>query len=79
VLNGQGAPVDLSRVTVRYWFTRDSGASTFDATCQYAQVGCSNVTESVVNLSQPVKGADSYLQVGFTPGAGQLAVWGLEP
>lgn len=75
-LSAQGAPVSLSQVTVRYWFTRDGGADTFDATCQYAQAGCSNVTESVVSLSQPVNGADSYLQVGFTAGAGTLAPFG---
>lgn len=74
-LNAPGGPVDLSKVTVRYWFTRD-GTAAVDANCQFAAVGCSNVTESVVNLAQPVNGADSYLQVGFTPGAGQLAALG---
>jgi hypothetical protein len=43
-LNAQRQPVHLSHVTVRYWVTRDGRASTFDATCQYAQAGCSNVT-----------------------------------
>lgn len=75
-LIAQAEPVNLSQVTVRYWFTRDSGADAFNPVCQYAQVGCSNVTVSVVNMAQPVNGADSYLQVGFTPAAGQLAAFG---
>ncbi|MBV9449117.1 MAG: hypothetical protein JO345_24785 [Streptosporangiaceae bacterium] len=37
----QGPPISLYQVTVRYWFTRDGGAGTVNATCQYAQVGCS--------------------------------------
>ena len=65
--------VDLSKVTLRYWFTRDGGASTYSAACDYAVITCAKVTQSVVNLSPTRTGADAYLQVGFTSTAGSIS------
>ncbi len=73
VVNTGSSAVDLSKVTIRYYFTGDSGASTFSAWCDYAAVGCSNVTQKVVALSSPKAGADHYVEIGFTSGAGSLA------
>ena len=72
VNTGTGA-VALSTVTVRYWFTSDGGASAFSTWCDYARVGSSNVTEKVVAMTAVKTGADHYLEVGFTTGAGSLA------
>ncbi|MBR7837403.1 fibronectin type III domain-containing protein [Actinospica durhamensis] len=73
VVNTGTAALALSTVTLRYWFTSDGGANTFSTYCDYAVVGSSNVTHSVVALATAVTGADHYLQVGFTTGAGSLA------
>ncbi|MFF2330941.1 MULTISPECIES: glycoside hydrolase family 48 protein [unclassified Streptomyces] len=73
LLNTGSAPVDLSTVTVRYWFTSDGGASTFGTNCDYAALGSSNITQKVVAATSPKTGAERYLEVGFAAGAGTLA------
>ncbi|MGW5178039.1 glycoside hydrolase family 6 protein [Streptomyces sp. NPDC004082] len=60
--------VDLTKVTARYYFTRDGGSATVNAWCDYAAVGCSALDLKVVPLSTPVAGADAYLEVGFKSG-----------
>lgn len=70
IVNTSSGPLDLTKVTARYYFTRDGGSSTVNAVCDYAAVGCSQLKLKVVPLSDPVAGADAYLEVGF--GAGSL-------
>lgn len=69
VVNDGGAPVELTRVKARYWFTRDApSGTTFVAECDYAQVGCGTVTHSVASWSPVRPTADTYLEVGFSSG-----------
>ena len=76
VLNAGTAPIALSRLTLRYWFSRDSGTGGYRTACDSARVGCGAVTQRV-DTAQPARpGADSYLQVGFTSRAGTLAASG---
>jgi hypothetical protein len=66
VRNTGTAPLDLSRVTLRYWFT--DGGTSYATYCDYARIGCGSVTERVVLGGRP------YLEVGF--GSGPLAPGG---
>jgi cellulose binding protein with CBM3 domain len=66
LVNTGSSSVSLSGITIRYWFSRDGGASTFSTWCDYAVLGCGAITESVVGVSKT--NADAYLQVGFTGG-----------
>ena len=65
LVNTGASGVDLGTITVRYWFTKEAGASTFTTNCYYATVDCSNVTHGVVPVSPARTGADAYLLVGF--------------
>lgn len=67
--NAGNTPVNLSDITVRYWFTED-GTQPMSFACDYAPIGCSNITGDFKTAS--LGGQDHYLELGFTPGAGTL-------
>ncbi|MFE0465387.1 cellulose binding domain-containing protein [Kitasatospora sp. NPDC058965] len=71
VVNTGSSSLDLSTVTLRYYFSADTaGAYTFQ--CAWAVPGCANLTGTVVALANPTPTADHYLQLSFGPGAGTL-------
>ncbi|MEV3991647.1 cellulase family glycosylhydrolase [Streptomyces sp. NPDC049837] len=69
VVNTGSAALDLSTVSLRYYFTRDGGSPSVSAWCDYAAVGCAQVRLRVVPMATPVAGADAYLEVTFAAGS----------
>ena len=71
IRNTGTVPIDLSRVTLRYWFTADD-AKTFEGFCDYADLGCAQGHHRLRTRSSPTRpGADTYLEVGFSGGTVQ--------
>ncbi|MCY8452299.1 cellulase family glycosylhydrolase [Bacillus spizizenii] len=64
--NSGNTRVDLKDITVRYWYNAKNKPQYFD--CDYAQIGCGNVTHKFVALHKPKQGADTYLELGFKNG-----------
>ncbi|RLU83032.1 hydrolase [Streptomyces griseocarneus] len=75
VINDSKKTVALSDVTLRYYFTADDGAA-YGANCVQTSVGCSNVTQKIGTTTGKATGADRYLEIGFTKGAGKLSPGG---
>lgn len=71
VKNTGTKPVNLSDVTVRYWFTKDS-ASGQEFACDYSHLSESMITAKFVDLENAVENADNYLEIGFDSSAGLL-------
>lgn len=72
VINVGSTEIPLRAVTVRYWFSSEGAVDEFATNCDFAAVGCPNVTHRVVPVDTR-SGADAYLEVGFTGAAGTLA------
>lgn len=66
IKNNSKKTVSLKNLTVRYWYKANNKGQNFD--CDYAQIGCNNITHKFVKLNQSVKGADTYLELGFKNG-----------
>lgn len=72
LVNTGTTAIDLSKVTLRYYFTED-GTQSESFWCDWSSIGSANVTSTFTALTTAVTGADHYLQIGFTSGAGTLA------
>lgn len=72
VVNTGDAPIDLSQIKVRYYYT-ENGTQGQTFWCDWSSAGTGNVTGTFGKLAAPVDGADSYLEIGFTSAAGSLA------
>ena len=72
IYNQGSEPVNLSEITLRYWYTKE-GTADQNMWVDYAVVGSGNVTTSYAAMASPVSDADHYVEMGFTAGAGTLA------
>jgi Cellulose binding domain/Cellulase (glycosyl hydrolase family 5) len=75
IINTGSSPVAMTELKVRYWYTID-GDKPQTYNCDYATKGCANITGTFVKLANARTGADYYLEVGFTTGAGTIAAGG---
>jgi len=73
IINTGTGTVSLSSLKMRYWFTNETPSDPLVFACDYALVGCGNVTSTFVVLPTPVTKANTYLEIGFTAAAGSLA------
>jgi hypothetical protein len=76
IVNSGTTAVALSTLTMRYWYTVDTVAPSQLASCDFATVGCNNIVETFTTVTPAKTGADTYFQIGFASGAGNLAAGG---
>ncbi|HSD82348.1 MAG TPA: endo-1,4-beta-xylanase, partial [Anaerolineae bacterium] len=67
IINVGTSAIPVSELKVRYWYTID-GERPQQYHCDYAVIGCGNVSGTFTKLSTPVDGADYYLEVSFSGG-----------
>jgi endoglucanase len=75
LLNTGSSAVALANVKIRYYYTID-GVKSQNFYCDYSPVGSSNVNGTFVTMATAKTGADTYVEIGFSSGAGSLAAGG---
>lgn len=73
IINNGSTPVDLSTLTLRYYFTKDGGPS-LNSWVDWAAIGASNVQRTFGAASGT--NADTYVELSFSSGAGTIAAGG---
>lgn len=72
VQNNGTTALALSSVKMRYWYTID-GLQSQTFSCDYAQIGCANLTGAFTRMSNSAATANHYFEIGFASAAGSLA------
>ncbi len=67
IVNQGDTAVNLSDVSIRYWFTQDS-AQAMQVHCDWAGAGCSAINGTVEAMSVGTASADHYMEVNFSSG-----------
>lgn len=71
IVNQGDSAVSMDELTLRYWYTNE-GDQAQNFNCDWAVAGCSNLTGDFVSVSGSANGADTYLEISFASGAGQI-------
>lgn len=71
IVNTGRTVLDLADLKARYWFTDETGRPE-QINVYWTSVGRENLTTGIVKCPQEHPEADSYLEIGFTAGAGKL-------
>ncbi|AZK46486.1 endo-1,4-beta-xylanase [Paenibacillus lentus] len=75
IVNSGNNAVPLSELTLRYYLNTD-GNEAFIFNCDWAVVGCSNLSGKFVKLDEAKANADAYLEISFKASAGTLSAGG---
>lgn len=75
LMNTGAGALALSNIKIRYYYTID-GVIPQNFYCDYSPAGSGNISGTFVTMSTVKTGADTYVEIGFTSGAGNLAAGG---
>ncbi|WP_237163574.1 cellulose binding domain-containing protein [Paenibacillus sp. BIHB 4019] len=75
IVNSGTSAVPLHELTIRYWYSAD-GPQPQIFECDYATVGCSNLSGSIAASGKSSANADTYLEISFGTGAGNISAGG---